>query len=133
MPDESALLQPGKSHGATLVVNVKNRGAIAYSWNMDDKEWIEVGEAFAQAPKGNEMDVVDSSGNRVDPKLELDGKKWDRVVPVEVDATGAKTMLGFDVDEDPDEIVARFMKKHQFPEDYTEQVLLLAILNYLIR
>ena len=42
LPTPAALETPGKKHGETVVINVPGRGAIAYSWNGEEKSWIEV-------------------------------------------------------------------------------------------
>ena len=102
-------------------MNVADRGAIVYSWNGDENTWIEVGEAIAKS-SGSGMSASDSSGKAIQPKHELNGKKWDRVVPVESDTNGNNLMLGFDIDEDADEITERFMRQNQFPPDYFQQI-----------
>ena len=48
LPTPEALETPGKKHGETVVINVPGRGAIAYSWNGEEKSWIEVCWGFAR-------------------------------------------------------------------------------------
>lgn len=64
--DEKRLLQPGKKDGDVVVVNVKNRGPMAYQWSLRKLVWEEIGAVQGKvgAPPGGEQ--VAEDGKRYD-------------------------------------------------------------------
>ena len=98
LPDASVLQRPGTRNGEAIAVNVAGRGAIAYAWNDEDNQWIEVirnndtlichsgvflslcpqiGEAFAQAAPsgrggaGDSLSAVDAAGKTIGISSEI--------------------------------------------------------------
>ena len=45
------------------------------------------------------------------------------MVPVEIDSTGQKTSIGFDLDEEPEEVADRFLRKYGLPVDFRQQII----------
>jgi hypothetical protein len=122
------LQKPGKKHGEVLVVRVPGRGAIAYSWDANTTEWTEIGEAFAQSSAPSDDSSIGLTGSGA-PKFTgsgkqlLEGREYDRVIPVEIDSSGQKTQIGFDLDEEPEDIAQRFLSRYGLPSDFRPQII----------
>lgn len=112
LPDESALEQPGTKNGQVKVINVKGRGPIAYQWDETAPAWVEIGEALGQG--GNSQSSQ--------PKRSVDGVEYDFVTDVYI-SDEQKVPLGFNRDDDPEEVTERFCTLYQLPHDTRQQVL----------
>jgi len=106
---------PGASDQQVKVFN-KDGVAVAYQWSAIMGTWIEIGV------------VTSGGGDGPDGKTELDGEWYDRVVPVEIEdvrtAQGGtmKLKLGFNSTDNPYVIANAFIKKHELPDHYLEEI-----------
>ncbi len=87
LPDESALLVPGKKDGAIKVVMTKLKGPYVFKWNATTQKWDEVGEALGQKA---------GAGGLV-PRPKINGIEYDFVTDVFVTDTKS-VQLGFNRD-----------------------------------
>jgi phospholipase A-2-activating protein len=99
LPTADALLVPGQQDGQVMVVNISGRGPIAYQWSQPSTTWIEIGEAIGQSNKST-----------------LDGVQYDHVTEVYL-TEHQKVKLGFNKDDDPNQIVEQFMALYSIPMD----------------
>jgi hypothetical protein len=104
LPDESILLKPGAKDGAVKVVKVAGRGAIVYKWQQASMEWEELGEAVGRKKRA-----------------EVAGVEYDHVTDVFVTDTQS-VPLGFNRDDDPDDVAARFCTQYGLDVDMRGQV-----------
>lgn len=112
LENEEALLVPGTKNGQVKVLNISGRNVpIAYQWSNDLSEWIEIGEALG------------SSGSNGPQKgrSKLEGKEYDFVSDIWL-TEEQKVQLGFNADDDPDEVVDRFCSLWQIPADMRSQI-----------
>lgn len=105
--DESALTVPGKKNGEIKIVNVSGKGAMVYQWSEDETTWVEVGEAIGQGGGG----VTGQTG-----KTKLNGKEYDYVTEIYITDTYA-VKVGFNRDDDPDDIANAFIATHGISPD----------------
>ena len=101
--------KPGTSEGEVKMFN-KNGEAWAYQWSMASQTWIEIGPVVGG----------DSS------KEELDGKEYDRVLPVELEdpATGGtrKLKIGFNNSDNPYVVAQQFIEKHGLSFNHAQDI-----------
>ena len=99
---------PGSSEGQVRVFN-KDGIAIAAQWSDDSNAWIEIGEV--------------TGSNRGDGG-EVNGVKYDHVMPVEIEtATGVVTLqLGYDDLENPFVAAQRFIDQNQIDQNHLKQI-----------
>lgn len=105
--DESVLTTPGKKAGEVKIVNVTGKGPMVYQWSADDATWIEVGEAIGQGSGG----VTGQTG-----KTKLNGVEYDFVTEIYITDTYA-VKVGFNRDDDPDDIANAFIATHGISPD----------------
>ena len=110
---EEALQKPGTKNGQVKVLNIKGRPVpIAYQWSDDLGEWIEIGEAMGST----------GTNGPTKAKSKLDGVEYDFVSDVWLDESH-KVQLGFNADDDPEEVTNRFCALYQIPADMRQQIL----------
>jgi len=99
---------PGNADGDVRMFN-KEGQAWAYQWSSLSGTWVEVGE------------VMGDGG-----KEELDGKLYDRVIPVELEdpSTGGlrKLKLGFNNGDNPYLVAQDFVSKHELSENHVQEI-----------
>mmetsp|Transcript_19560 Transcript_19560/g.27448 ORF Transcript_19560/g.27448 Transcript_19560/m.27448 type:complete len:763 (+) Transcript_19560:22-2310(+) len=105
LPTEAALLQPGAQDGEMKVVNVTGRGSFAYKWSSAKMAWEELGEVMGQRKKPT-----------------LAGVEYDHVTDVYV-TDDKKIQLGFNRDDDAEEVAARFTAMYGLPPDLRQQII----------
>lgn len=79
------------------------------------QEWIEVGEAMGAGGSGG------SSGPQ-GPRPKIDGVEYDHVSEIYL-TEEIKVKLGWNFDDDPEEVTDRFMALHQIPADMRSQII----------
>mmetsp|Transcript_18307 Transcript_18307/g.44941 ORF Transcript_18307/g.44941 Transcript_18307/m.44941 type:complete len:742 (-) Transcript_18307:129-2354(-) len=108
LPTEAELMKPGEKDGQVKVFNVQGK-AMVYRWSLDEMKWILVGHAMGQGRK------------RKAKKTELDGKDYDHVTKVFI-TEQQSVMLGWNVDDDPRDVVDNFAALYSLTEDLKLQV-----------
>jgi len=81
------------------------RGAIAYKWDLDGMVWEEIGQVVGKPKK----------------RPTVDGVAYDHVTDVFVDAERS-VQLGFNKDDDPDEVAHLFCSKWNLPVTARSQI-----------
>lgn len=117
LPDKTALLQPGKKDGHTLMVREDGK-VMCYSWTAVKGQWEAVGEVV-----GGTGGSAPTSG-----KVLYEGREYDYVFSVELDEGGA-LKLPYNNSEDPFVVAQRFIDEHQLPQDHLDQVAQFIITN----
>lgn len=113
LENETALATPGTKNGQVKVLNISGRPVpIAYQWSADLQEWIEIGEAMGAS----------GSNGPTKAKSKIDGVEYDFVSDVWLDEQN-KVQLGFNADDDPEEVTTRFCSLYQIPSDMRQQIL----------
>lgn len=80
------------------------------------QEWIEVGEAMGAGGSSG-----GSSGPQ-GPRPKIDGVEYDHVSEIYL-TDEIKVKLGWNFDDDPEEVTDRFMAMHQIPADMRSQII----------
>lgn len=106
LPDETALLQPGKKDGDIKVVKVGGKGMV-FKWAAGKLEWEMFGEAV---------------GRKQQNKVKLNGVEYDFVTDVFVDESNRSIPLGINRDDDPDDLAHKFCVVHGVPFDVKQQI-----------
>ena len=104
-------LQQGRKEGQVQLFQ-KNGVAIAAQWSAASRTWIEVGQVVS-GPGGSE-----NAG-------EVDGVRYDHVLPIEIDQQGggvAKLSIGYNIGENPFVAAQRFIDDHVLPQHYLTEI-----------
>lgn len=104
-------LQQGRKEGQVQLFQ-KNGVAIAAQWSAVSRTWIEVGQVVS-GPGGSE-----NAG-------EIDGVRYDYVLPIEIDQPGgsvAKLSIGYNTGENPFVAAQRFIDDHVLPQHYLAEI-----------
>jgi len=109
LPGEAELMKPGAKDGQVRIFNVQNK-AMVYRWSQDDLKWVLVGQAMGSG-----------RGKPKPKKTKLDGKEYDHVTKVFI-TESQSVMLGWNVDDDPRDVVDSFATLYSLPEDLKQQV-----------
>ena len=111
---EQNLQRQGKSEGQVQVFN-KNGIAIAAQWSMASQTWIEVGQV---------MGTNNNNNNNNNSPQEIDGVRYDHVLPVEVEQSGSVVHLkiGYNTGENPFVAAQRFIDAHMLPQYQLRQI-----------
>ena len=116
LENESALQKPGTKNGQVKVLNIAGRSVpIAYQWSDDLQEWLEIGEALGAGGGGG-------SNGPQQARSKVDGVEYDHVSEIYL-TDEHKVQLGWNVDEDPDEVTDRFCAMYQIPADMRSQII----------
>ena len=105
---EMNALTQGRSEGQVQVFQ-KDGKAIAAQWSASSGTWIEVGE------------VTGTNANAGT----LNGKKYDHVLPIEVDVPGGgvqKLQIGYNNGENPFVAAQQFIDEHMLDQNYLAQI-----------
>jgi WD40 repeat protein len=105
LPGPTALHKAGAKDGAIKVINQPGRGAIVYQWVAADNTWTELGEAVGQSKKQS-----------------IDGKTYDFVTDVQITPEVSRK-LGFNKDDDAEQVAADFCNINGLPPDYRDQII----------
>lgn len=108
LPTEADLMKPGERDGAVRIFNVQGK-AMVYRWSADAMKWILVGQAMSRASKPKPQ------------KTMLDGKAYDHVSTVFITEQHS-VKLGWNVDDDPIEVVNNFAALYNLGPDLKTQV-----------
>jgi len=97
-----------------MQVRMFNKQGVAwvYQWSAASQVWLEVGE------------VAGPTGDGPGGKSQLDGRWFDRVLPVELENQGrvVKLQLGFNNEDNPHSVASEFVKRHQLPDYYIPEI-----------
>lgn len=116
LQNESALAVPGTKNGQVKVLNITGRNVpIAYQWSDDLQEWVELGEALG-AGGGN------GGNGPQQARSKIDGVEYDFVSDIYL-TDEHKVKLGFNADDDPEEVTDRFCALYSVPHDMRQQIL----------
>eukprot|EP00581_Thalassiosira_minuscula_P019963 CAMPEP_0183713124 /NCGR_PEP_ID=MMETSP0737-20130205/8078_1 /TAXON_ID=385413 /ORGANISM="Thalassiosira miniscula, Strain CCMP1093" /LENGTH=848 /DNA_ID=CAMNT_0025941873 /DNA_START=41 /DNA_END=2590 /DNA_ORIENTATION=- len=101
-------LTQGRSEGQVQVFQ-RNGKAIAAQWSATSRTWIEVGEVTGQNTNAGT----------------LNGKRYDHVLPIEIDTTGggvAKLQIGYNNGENPFVVAQAFIDEHMLDQGYLAEI-----------
>ncbi|KAL7552986.1 hypothetical protein ACHAWF_016226 [Thalassiosira exigua] len=105
---EMNALTRGRSEGQVQVFN-KGGKAIAAQWSEASGTWIEVGEVTGQNPNAGT----------------IDGKRYDHVLPIEIDVPGGgvqKLQIGYNNGDNPFVTAQAFIDEHMLDQNYLAQI-----------
>eukprot|EP00466_Bigelowiella_natans_P012309 jgi/Bigna1/68990/fgenesh1_pg.7_\ len=133
LPTEAELMKPGTKDGQVKIFNVSGK-AMVYRWSQADMKWVLVGEAMG---RGYDMMLYYhqqmplplpplptphlSRGKPKPKKTELDGQFYDHVTKVFI-TEQQSVMLGWNIDDDPRDVVDHFAALYSLTEDLKYQV-----------
>ncbi|KAI5644066.1 PUL domain-containing protein [Phthorimaea operculella] len=115
LPGPEALLEPGKSDGATKLVR-RGTNVKCYSWSMAENTWNEIGDVMGANPP--------SEG-----KTMHQGKEYDFVFSVDIKDGAPPIKLPYNKNEDPWVAAQAFIHKNELPQVYLDQVANFIITN----
>ena len=96
----------GTKEGQQQIVK-KHGQPTLYTWSMQQKEWIEVGQ------------VVDAAGTG--DKATHDGKQYDYVFDIDIEDGKPPLKLPFNVTQNPYEAATKFLQDNELPLTYLEE------------
>eukprot|EP00468_Gymnochlora_sp_CCMP2014_P003476 CAMPEP_0167749038 /NCGR_PEP_ID=MMETSP0110_2-20121227/5176_1 /TAXON_ID=629695 /ORGANISM="Gymnochlora sp., Strain CCMP2014" /LENGTH=753 /DNA_ID=CAMNT_0007634129 /DNA_START=45 /DNA_END=2306 /DNA_ORIENTATION=+ len=109
LPTEEALMKPGEKDGQVGIFNVQGK-AMVYRWNADAFKWDCVGQAMGSGKRKPKA-----------KKTVLNGKEYDHVTKVFI-TNEHSVMLGWNVDDDPRDVVENFSRLYNLTDDLSHQV-----------
>eukprot|EP00771_Trimastix_marina_P000758 gnl/Trimastix_PCT/1788.p1 GENE.gnl/Trimastix_PCT/1788~~gnl/Trimastix_PCT/1788.p1 ORF type:complete len:787 (-),score=239.01 gnl/Trimastix_PCT/1788:55-2361(-) len=112
LPTEAALHQPGERPGQQLIIR---RGLIPEVHVWSGTKWDYVGQVVEGPGAATEGDGL------TPPKMELDGKVYDVIFPVEL-SNGTKYQIAFNLDDQPYTVAQEFLWKHHLSQDFLMQI-----------
>jgi phospholipase A-2-activating protein len=110
LPGVEALTIPGRRDGQTLMVNNDNEIEV-YQWDLSQSKWIKIGVAVGSS---------DAAGKR--EKVSYLGKEYDYVFDIELDDSGRKLKLPYNVNEDPYFAAQHFIHRHELDQSFLDQI-----------
>ncbi|CAD5115874.1 DgyrCDS4814 [Dimorphilus gyrociliatus] len=113
LPSKSALLNPGKADGQTMMIKDGNN-IEAYNWVAADGQWIKVGNVVGGA-----------SGN----KTLYEGKEYDFVFDVDIQEGKPALKLPFNTTEDPWMAAHEFLERNDLSPLFLDQVAKFIVTN----
>ncbi|KAA8496816.1 Phospholipase A-2-activating protein [Porphyridium purpureum] len=113
LPDETALLVPGKREGENKIIKNSATGvAEVHMWESSSQSWSKVGDV---------VDNPNSSGSGNGAK-EINGVPFDFVFDVEVDTNGPHLKLGYNTGENPYTAAQRFIEDNEMSQEFLDQI-----------
>lgn len=113
LPGIEALAVPGHKDGQTLMINTGNEVEV-YQWSGADKKWIKIGVAV-----GSSSGAGGSAGRQ---KTSYLGKEYDYVFDIDMDDSGQKLKLPFNLSEDPYMAAQKFIHRHELSQMFLEEI-----------
>jgi phospholipase A-2-activating protein len=103
---ETVLAHPGKRDGQVLVVDVRGKGPTVFQWSQAKNRWDEIGAAVGQRAK----------------RPTLDGQEYDHIVQIDVGPPINHIPLGFNRDDDPQEVAEKFCERHKIEKIHVTDI-----------
>ena len=111
LPTIEALSVPGRSDGQTLMINNENEIEV-YQWDSAESRWVKIGVAVGSsdaAPAGSK-------------KVNHLGTDYDYVFDIELDDSGPKLKLPYNLSEDPYHAAQKFIHRHDLNQLFLDQI-----------
>lgn len=121
LPGLEALTQQGSKDGQTLMVNTGNEVEV-HQWSGADKKWVKIGVAV-----GSSSGAGGSSGTR--QKTSYLGKEYDYVFSIDMDDSGTKLKLPYNLSEDPYMAAQQFIFRHELSQAFLDEIAQFIITN----
>ncbi|GAA6001146.1 hypothetical protein JCM10207_007431 [Rhodosporidiobolus poonsookiae] len=114
MEDAAALQIDGKKEGEVKLIRQDDK-VQAYQW--DGSSWQEIGEVVQPEPSS-----APASGPPAPPRMEHKGTMYDYVFQIDVKDDEPPLPLPYNLDDDRHAVASAFVKQHNLPESYTDQI-----------
>ncbi len=111
LPGVEALSIPGMKDGQTLMINNDNEIEV-YQWDLSETKWVKIGVAVGSSDAGG--------GAR--EKTSYLGKEYDYVFDIELDDSGRKLKLPYNINEDPYFAAQQFIHRHELDQAFLDQI-----------
>lgn len=118
LPTIEALSVPGKKDGQTLMINNENEIEV-YQWDAGEMRWIKIGVAVGST----------DGGSQAAKKVSHLGQEYDFVFDIELDESGPKLKLPYNLSEDPYFAAQKFIHKHDLNQVFLDQIAQFIISN----
>eukprot|EP00290_Baffinella_frigidus_P008213 CAMPEP_0180122658 /NCGR_PEP_ID=MMETSP0986-20121125/3691_1 /TAXON_ID=697907 /ORGANISM="non described non described, Strain CCMP2293" /LENGTH=774 /DNA_ID=CAMNT_0022061857 /DNA_START=102 /DNA_END=2422 /DNA_ORIENTATION=+ len=115
LPGLEVLEQPGDKDGATKIVRVDQK-AFAYAWNGGESKWEQIG-TVVEGPGGPGAGAGGGSGG----PGELNGKQYDKVFDVEVEA-GVTLKCGYNLGQNPYSVAQEFIWDNDLEQAHLDEI-----------
>lgn len=121
LPGLEALTQQGAKDGQTLMVANGDEVEV-HQWSGADKKWVKIGVAV-----GSSTGAGGSSGTR--QKTSYLGQEYDFVFDIDMDDSGAKLKLPYNLSEDPYMAAQKFIHNHELSQMFLDEIAQFIITN----
>lgn len=106
---KTRLQAPGARHGQAIVVDMEDKGLIAFQWDENNRTWEELGPAIGQAGESEE-------------NKEENAVAFDHIVTIDGGPGVGALKLGFNKDDDPEEVAKRFCDANGFDRGHVPDI-----------
>eukprot|EP01083_Nonionella_stella_P295466 1004226_1 len=117
-PGPESLKGPGAQNGEMKIVNMPE-GLTVFQWDEPGDKWNKVGLAMGEALTDADTSTISSGSRR---KTTLDGVEYDHVTHIYVTEDRHES-LGFNVDDDPQEVAIAFCDRHAVDRSSVSEIL----------